>query len=85
MIAKILYGISGTLWAIELIPQLRKTYRRKTVDDISIFFPFICFVSFCFFFVASILTKNWTLVLTHLLPFLCNTIWLIMTILYRGK
>ena len=36
---KILYFFSGTLWAIELLPQLWKTYKRKTVGDISLFFP----------------------------------------------
>ena len=83
MLIKILYMISGTLWAVELIPQLIKTYKRKCVNDISIFFPLICFISFCIFFTASILAKNWILVFSHLIPFLCNTIWLIMAIIYR--
>jgi len=83
MFIKILYAISGTLWGIELIPQLVKTYKRKTVDDISIFFPCICFISFCIFFIASYLAKNWTLIITHALPFICNLTWLVMTLIYR--
>ena len=47
MLAKILYIISGTLWAVELLPQLIKTYKRKTVEDISIFFPLFLFF-FCY-------------------------------------
>lgn len=85
MIIKILYSISGTLWALELIPQLIKTYRRKTVGDISVFFPSICFTSFCIFFIASYLAKNWTLIITHALPFICNFMWLIMVLIYRRK
>jgi len=85
MIIKMLYFISGTLWGIELLPQLWKTYRTKSVKDIHIFFPLICFISFCIFFIASILAKNWILVFTHLMPFICNTAWLILTLIYRRK
>ncbi len=82
---KILYFFSGTLWAIELLPQLWKTYKRKTVGDIHIFFPLICFISFCIFFIASFLAKNWILIYSHVMPFICNFGWLIMVIIYRRK
>ena len=85
MIINILYSISGTLWGIELLPQLWKTYKRKTVGDIHPFFPLICFTSFCIFFIASILAKNWILIFSHLAPFICNFIWLIMVIIYGRK
>ena len=83
MLPKILYIISGTLWALELIPQLVKTYKRKTVGDISIFFPLICMISFLIFFIASYLVKNWILIFSHAFPFICNITWLGMVIRYR--
>ena len=85
MLAKMLYIISGTLWALELIPQLIKTYKKKTVGDISIFFPLICFISFLIFLTASYLVKNWILIFSHMFPFICNTIWLGMVLIYRRK
>ncbi len=85
MIAKILYIISGTLWAVELLPQLWKTYKRKTVGDISLFFPLICFISFIIFFIASFLVKNWILIYSHALPLICNIIFLLQVIIYGRK
>ena len=83
MIIKILYFVSGTLWGIELLPQLWKTYKRKTVGDISIFFPLICFTSFCIFMIANFIARNWTLIFSHLAPYVCNFIWLLMVLKYR--
>ncbi len=83
--AEILFIISGTLWAIELLPQLVKTYKTKKVGDISLFFPAICFISFLCFLTASILTKNWILVYSHAFPFVCNIAFLMQNIIYRGK
>jgi len=85
MLIKILYIISGTLWAIELLPQLWKTYKRKTVGDISLFFPLICFISFVIFFIASYLSKNWILIGSHALPLICNVIFLAQVLIYRSK
>jgi len=85
MLSKILYIISGTLWAVEMIPQIWRTYKRKSVKDISIFFPLICFISFLLFLTASIVVKNWILVKTHIFPFICNIIFLGQCIYYRRK
>jgi len=83
MIAKMLFSISGTLWAIEMLPQIYKTYKIKSVQDISLFFPSLCFISFCCFLTASFMTQNWILVKTHIFPFVCNTVFLIQTLIYR--
>ena len=85
LLPNFLYFLSGTLWAIELLPQLRRTYIRKTVGDISIFFPLICFISFICFMIASIISKNWVLVYTHIFPFICNILFLLQVIIYRRK
>ena len=74
MIPEILFMVSGTLWAIEMIPQIIKTYKRKSVKDISMYFPLICIISFILYFTASYLTKNWILILSTSTPFVCNII-----------
>ncbi|GAI25403.1 unnamed protein product, partial [marine sediment metagenome] len=38
-------------------------YKRKSVEDISIYFPMICIMSFLIYFTASYLAKNWILIL----------------------
>ena len=85
MTAKILYTISGTLWALEMLPQIYRTYKRKSVKDISILFPLICSVSFICFLIASFITKHWILIFTHIFPFVCNVIFLGQVICYRTK
>jgi len=85
MIPKILFLISGTLWAIEMLPQLHRIYKRKSVEDISIFFPILCILSMIFYFVASYLTRNWILIISMASPFICNTAFLIQVIIYRPK
>lgn len=83
LIPKILYIVSGTLWGIELLPQLYRTYKRKTVNDISLLFPLICFISFLCFLIASFMVKNWVLLYTHIFPFVCNISFLSQVIIYR--
>jgi len=83
LIPNLLYVISGTLWAIELLPQLLRTYKRKKVGDISLLFSLICFISFLCFMTAIILCKNWVLVFTHIFPFICNILFLLQVLTYR--
>ena len=83
LLHKALYIISGTLWAVETIPQIIRTYKRKTVGDISLFFPLLCFISFLCFLTASLLDKNWILFFTHIFPFVCNIAFLTQVLIYR--
>jgi len=79
----ILYWIGGLLWGVEMIPQLYKIYKRKSVKDISIWFPGICIVSFICVFLAHITLKRWMLLLSQTPPLICNVIFLYQVILYR--
>ncbi len=85
MLINILYLVSGILWAVEMIPQLMKIYNRKSVKDISIYFPLICIISMALYLVASYLSKNWVLIISIIGPFICNIILLIQCIYYREK
>ena len=83
MLAKSLFFLSGLLWAVEMIPQLIKTYKRKTVKDISFWFPLIALISMSLYFVASTITKNWILIISTSMPFVCNIIFLTQILIYR--
>lgn len=80
-----LFIVSCILWSMEMIPQIWKTYKTKKVDDISIFFPLICLISFLIFFVGCAGIKNWILLLSHIAPFSCILVWLLMILKYRRK
>jgi len=81
----VFFIIAGCMWGIELIPQLIKTLKTKKVEDISLFFPFLCLSAYLCFFIGCIGQENWMLLFSHLLPFV-NLTWLLILILkYRKK
>ncbi len=85
MLANILFIVSGTLWAIEMIPQLIRVYKRKSVEDISIYFPILCVISMILYLIASYLIRNWILIISMVSPFICNSIFLGQCLYYRRK
>lgn len=84
-IGNLLFVIAGVLWAIELIPQLIKTIRTKSVGDISLFFITLCFTAFLIFITGCVLIKNWFLVISHILPFVNVCILLILVLKYKKR
>lgn len=85
MLAKGLIFLSGLLWAVEMVPQLIKTYRRKTVNDISVSFPLIALISMGCYFIGCYLTQAWILIISISMPFVCNVIFLIQVLIYRRR
>ena len=77
--------ISGILWGIEMFPQLMTTYKTKHVKDINILFPIICLLSFTIFFVGCIGRRDWILLASNAIPFICILTWLMMILKYRRK
>lgn len=78
----LIYG-AGFLWGIELIPQIRKTYKTKNVEGLSLSFFAICLVAYVFYAIGNIMLKNWNIVISHI-PSLCLfLVQLIMIIKYR--
>ncbi len=77
--------ISGILWGIEMIPQLKTTYKTKHVEGINILFPIICLLSFTIFFIGCIGRRDWILLASNAVPFICISAWLIMILVYRRK
>lgn len=82
-IGNILFLIAGLLWAIELIPQLIKTIRTKSVGDISLFFFTLCFIAYLIFIAGCYLIGNWFLFFSHLVPFINVSILLYLVLRYR--
>jgi len=85
MIWKLLFIIAGILWGLEMTPQLWTTWKTKNIKSINIAFPIICLSSFIIFFIACIGTKNWIVLLSNIIPFVCVSIWLGMIFIYRRK
>jgi uncharacterized protein with PQ loop repeat len=80
-----LFLISGFLWSVELLPQLWKTYKRKTTNDLSLFYYITCVSAFIIFLIGCYLLGNWFLFFSHLIPFINLCILIVMIINYRKK
>jgi MtN3 and saliva related transmembrane protein len=70
LISNIMFIIAGILWGIEVIPQIRKTLKTKSVKDISLPFFIICLVAYGVYFVGAILIRNWYLAFSHIPSFI---------------
>ena len=79
-IGNILFVVAGTLWGIELLPQLWKTFRTKSAKDFSPVFLSLCIIAYLLFMVGCILKKEWILFVGHIFPVI-NLI--ILCVLYR--
>lgn len=84
-IANILFIISGLLWGAELIPQIRKTLKRKSVKDISFMFYLICFVAYFIYFIGAYLIAQWFLIIAHIPSVILIAVMLMLIIKYGGK
>ena len=85
-LGNILFIVAGLLWAIELLPQLAKTIRTKSVGDISLFFLTLCLTAYLIFITGCFLIKNWFLFISHLVPLMNVTVLFYLVLKYKeGK
>ena len=82
-LSETLFIVAGTLWALELLPQLWKTLRTKDVQGISIFFISLCTTAYIIFITGCFLIKNWALLFSHVVPFINVCILLYLVLKYR--
>jgi len=82
-IAQILIILAGLLWAIELIPQLVKTYKSKSVEGISTSFFVICFIAYLLYIIGNGILKNWIIILAHIPSVIGILLMLIFIVKYR--
>lgn len=76
--------VSTALWTVELIPQLRRTLKTKSVDDISPWWLGMCFTAFIIYEIGMVLHENWLIFYTHLVP-TCFTGFMLSLILRYKK
>lgn len=84
-IANILFSLAECFWAIELIPQIIKTYKTKCVNDISLPYYVICLSGYVTFLTGAIFIKQWFLIASHIPSFLMLLIMLYLIIKCRGN
>ena len=83
-VANILIYVSGTLWSIELIPQIVKTIKLKSVKDISPIYFFLSCTAYIIYIIANTILKNWPIVYSHI-PGLCATLTMICFVIKYQK
>lgn len=84
-IGNILFLIAGLLWGIELIPQLVKTFKSKSVGDFSPFFLTVCVLAYTLFIIGCVLIKNYFLLFSHIIPTINLLILCVLYKLYKNK
>jgi len=81
--SNIMFVIAGILWGMEVIPQIIKTIKTKSVKDISLPFFIICLSAYCVYFIGAILINNWYLAFSHIPSFIFISIMLLLIFKYR--
>ena len=85
ILANSLIYISGGLWTIEVIPQIIKTLKTKSVDDISLAFLRICCCAYVLFLMGNILLGYWHFILSHVISAIGHFYLLYLVERYRNK
>lgn len=84
-IGNLLFILAGTLWGIELLPQLWKTYKTKSIGDFSPFFLTLCLIAYSIFMVGCYLIGNWWLLFSHVLPLINVCILCVFYNIYKNN
>ena len=79
----LLFLLAGVCWAIELGPQIYKSWRTKRVDDLSLPFFLICLMGYACFIVASILIRNWALLISHIAGVSSTILMVVLILMYK--
>ena len=66
--------VAGTLTGTAAIPQVVKTLRTRHARDISVWQPLLLSIGIALWIVYGMLISNLPLILTNLIPLLCNAL-----------
>lgn len=77
--------LAGLIWAIELIPQIRRTLRTKSVEDISLSFFVLCTFAYATYLIGNAILKNWVIFFAHVPSLIMNLIMVILIMVYRKR
>ena len=76
-------AVASTLWTVELIPQIIRTLRRKTVDDISLWWISLCLTAYVIYETGMVLHGNWWYFFTQLIPGMLTAFFICLIFKYR--
>ena len=77
--------LAGLLWAIELVPQIIKTVRTKSVKDFSLAYFVVCLFAYIAYLIGNASLKNWVIFFAHVPSLIMNLIMVILIIVYRKR
>lgn len=84
-IGNICFIVAGILWGMELIPQIIKTIRKKSVGDISVLFYNICLLAYIIYMIGAILSQLYVIALAHIPSFILLVVMLGLILKYRKR
>lgn len=77
--------LAGFLWAIELVPQIIKTVRTKSVKDFSLVFFVVCLFAYIVYLIGNALLRNWVIFFAHIPSLIMNAVMVFLIIAYRKR
>jgi MtN3 and saliva related transmembrane protein len=77
--------VAGTLTGIAAIPQVVKTLRTRHTRDISVWQPLLLSIGVALWIVYGMLIHNLPLILTNIIPLLCNALLTGLKFYYRNN
>ena len=84
-LGNVLIVLAGLIWAIELVPQIHRTVRKKSVDDISLSFFVLCTFAYVAYLIGNAILKNWVIFFAHVPSLIMNLVMVFLIIVYRKK
>jgi MtN3 and saliva related transmembrane protein len=77
--------VAGTLTSLAAIPQVVKTLRTRHTRDISVWQPLLLSIGVALWIVYGILINNMPLILTNIIPLVCNALLVGLNLYYRDN
>jgi MtN3 and saliva related transmembrane protein len=84
-IEKIVGIAAGVFTAASLLPQVIKTIKKKSADDVSIGMLALLFIGLCLWVAYGWIRQDWPVLVTNLFSLLTNSILIILRTIYKHK
>ena len=85
MIGEIVLTVAAGLWFFDMIPQLIKTYRRKSAEGLSYVTFGVSAIAYLLFQIGNFLTNNYFYFLIYIPPACVTFILFALMVKYRNK
>lgn len=77
--------LAGLLWAVELVPQIIKTVKTKSVKDFSLVFFIVCLSAYVAYLIGNALLGNWVIFFAHIPSLVMNGVMVFLILVYRKR